>query len=52
MLLGRTLALYFSGRFLKAIVGLFLLAAVLIFLFDVLELVRRGGDRRVSPCFA
>ncbi len=45
MLLGRTLALYFSGRFLKAIVGLFLLAAVLIFLFDVLELVRRGSDR-------
>ena len=45
MLLGRTLALYFSGRFLKAILGLFLLAAVLIFLFDVLELVRRGSDR-------
>jgi lipopolysaccharide export system permease protein len=45
MVLGRTLALYFSGRFLKAILGLFLLAAVLIFLFDVLELVRRGSDR-------
>ena len=45
MLLGRTFTLYFSGRFLKAILGLFLLAAVLIFLFDVLELVRRGGDR-------
>ncbi|MEJ8475346.1 LPS export ABC transporter permease LptG [Roseibium algae] len=45
MILGRTLALYFSGRFLKAILGLFLLAAVLIYLFDVLELVRRGGDR-------
>jgi len=45
MVLGRTFALYFSGRFLKAILGLFLLAAVLIYLFDVLELVRRGGDR-------
>ncbi len=45
MILGRTLALYFSGRFLRSILGLFLLAAVLIYLFDVLELVRRGGDR-------
>ena len=45
MILGRTLSLYFSGRFLKAILGLFLFAAVLIYLFDVLELVRRGGDR-------
>jgi len=45
MILGRTLAVYFSNRFLKAIIGLFLLAAVLIFLFDVLELVRRGSDR-------
>ncbi|MHA7773243.1 LPS export ABC transporter permease LptG [Roseibium sp. M-1] len=44
-MLGRTLSAYFSGRFLKAILGLFLFAAVLIFLFDVLELVRRGGDR-------
>ncbi|MBO0346179.1 LPS export ABC transporter permease LptG [Roseibium limicola] len=45
MLLGRTLSLYFSARFLKTILGLFLLASVLIFLFDVLELVRRGSDR-------
>jgi len=45
MVLGRTLTFYISARFLKAILGLFLLAAVLIFLFDVLELVRRGGDR-------
>ncbi|MTI42314.1 lipopolysaccharide export system permease protein [Roseibium hamelinense] len=45
MILGRTLAVYFSARFLKAILGLFLLATVLIFLFDVLELIRRGGDR-------
>ncbi|MFD1694500.1 LPS export ABC transporter permease LptG [Roseibium aestuarii] len=45
MFLGRTLSLYFSFRFLRSILGLFLLAAVLIFLFDVLELVRRGADR-------
>ncbi|NVK34601.1 MAG: LPS export ABC transporter permease LptG [Rhodobacteraceae bacterium] len=45
MLLGRTLTIYFSGRFIKAIFGLFLLAMALIYLFDVLELVRRGGDR-------
>ncbi len=45
MILGHTLFIYFSNRFLKAILGLFLFAAALIFLFDVLELVRRGGDR-------
>ena len=45
MILGRTLSVYFSGRFIKAILGLFLFAAVLLFLFDVLELVRRGSDR-------
>ncbi|GAA0782590.1 LPS export ABC transporter permease LptG [Roseibium denhamense] len=45
MILGRTLTVYLSARFLKAIIGLFLFAAALIFLFDVLELVRRGGDR-------
>ncbi|ADZ70819.1 LPS export ABC transporter permease LptG [Polymorphum gilvum] len=44
-MLGPTLTLYFSRRFLKAILGLFLLAAVLIFLFDVLELLRRAGER-------
>lgn len=45
MILGRTLSVYFSGRFLKAILGLFLFAAVLLFMFDLLELVRRGSDR-------
>ncbi len=44
-MLGRTLTLYFSGRLLKWILGLFLFAAVLIFMFDFLELVRRGSDR-------
>ncbi|KZK85452.1 Lipopolysaccharide export system permease protein LptG [Pseudovibrio sp. Ad46] len=42
---GRTLSLYISKRFMKSILALFLFAAVLILLFDVLELVRRGGDR-------
>ncbi|WP_068312344.1 LPS export ABC transporter permease LptG [Polycladidibacter hongkongensis] len=42
---GRTLSSYIALRFLRSILLLFLFAAVLIFLFDVLELVRRGGDR-------
>lgn len=42
---GVTLASYFCLRFLGAIIGLFLLAAALIYIFDLLELVRRGGDR-------
>ncbi|MTI17606.1 LPS export ABC transporter permease LptG [Rhodobacteraceae bacterium RKSG542] len=42
---GRTLFTYISARFFKTILALFLFAAVLIFLFDVLELVRRGADR-------
>ncbi|SDQ95327.1 LPS export ABC transporter permease LptG [Pseudovibrio sp. Tun.PSC04-5.I4] len=42
---GKTLSLYISKRFITSILALFLFAAVLIFLFDVLELVRRGGDR-------
>lgn len=44
-MIGMTLARYFSLRFLTAIFGLFLLAATLLFLFDFLELARRGGDR-------
>ncbi len=44
-MIGRTLTRYVSGRFLTAILGLFLMAATLLFLFDFLELVRRGGDR-------
>ncbi len=42
---GHTLAVYFALRFVSAILGLFLLAAFLIFIFDLLELVRRGSDR-------
>lgn len=44
-MVGITLWRYFAFRFLSAILGLFLFAAVLLFLFDFLELVRRGGDR-------
>ncbi|CUA95778.1 LPS export ABC transporter permease LptG [Pannonibacter indicus] len=44
-MLGPTLSLYFSRRFLRSIFGLFLLAAILIFLFDVLELLRRAGEQ-------
>lgn len=42
---GRTLAVYLAWRFLGAILGLFLLASVLIFIFDALELLRRAGDQ-------
>ncbi|WP_068089429.1 LPS export ABC transporter permease LptG [Polycladidibacter stylochi] len=42
---GFTLQWYISSRFFKSIILLFLFAACLIFLFDVLELIRRGGDR-------
>ncbi|MDD7908903.1 MULTISPECIES: LPS export ABC transporter permease LptG [Pseudovibrio] len=44
MMAGKTLSVYISLRFFKSIIGLFLFSAVLIFLFDVLELVRRGSD--------
>ncbi|WP_428697171.1 LPS export ABC transporter permease LptG [Stappia sp.] len=42
---GRTLAVYLALRFLVSIGGLFLLAAVLIFIFDALELLRRASDQ-------
>ena len=45
MLVGTTLARYFSIRFAKWILGLFLLVASLIFLFDFLELLRRTADK-------
>ncbi|MDJ0930830.1 LPS export ABC transporter permease LptG [Breoghania sp.] len=45
MTVGFTLWRYFAVRFLLSILGLFLFAAVLIYIFDFLELVRRGGDR-------
>ncbi|MHC5653243.1 LPS export ABC transporter permease LptG [Stappia sp. ICDLI1TA098] len=40
---GTTLAVYLALRFLGSILGLFLLAAVLIYIFDLLELLRRTG---------
>lgn len=42
---GHTLAVYFALRFITSILGLFLLAAVLIFIFDALELLRRASDQ-------
>jgi len=44
-LVGHTLALYLARRFAAAILGLFALAAVLIFIFDLLELLRRGAGQ-------
>lgn len=44
-MIGRTLGAYFAKRFLRAILGIFLMTAVIVFLFDFLELYRRGADR-------
>jgi len=44
-MVGITIARYFSARFAKWILGLFLLIASLIFLFDFLEIVRRTADK-------
>lgn len=44
-MIGLTLVRYFSWRFISSILGLFILSAALLFLFDFLELARRGGDR-------
>ncbi|WP_310619937.1 LPS export ABC transporter permease LptG [Flexibacterium corallicola] len=43
--MGRTLSIYISSRFLKNILALFIFATLMIFLFDFLELVRKGADR-------
>ena len=44
MMIGKTLALYISGRFLKTILLVFLTIFTLIFLIDFVELLRRAGD--------
>ncbi len=44
-MVGSTLTRYFSLHFTKWIIGLFLLVACLIFLFDFLETVRRTTDK-------
>lgn len=44
MLLGRTLAIYFSGRFLRAILSMFMSVFFLIWTLDFVELMRRAGD--------
>ncbi|MCW2309168.1 LPS export ABC transporter permease LptG [Rhodobium gokarnense] len=45
MMVGPTLLRYFSLRFAKWIVGLFLLVTLLIFMADFLEVVRRTADK-------
>lgn len=44
MIIGRTLGFYLSGRFLRAIAGVFLTVFGLIYTLDFVELVRRTGD--------
>ncbi len=44
MIIGRTLGFYLSGRFLKAIAGVFLTVFGPIYTLDFVELVRRTGD--------
>ncbi len=51
MMVGATLWRYFATRFLVSILGLFAFAAVLIFIFDFLELVRRAADKEGFSVF-
>lgn len=44
-MIGPTIGVYFAKRFLRAILGIFLLTMVIVFLFDFLELYRRTADR-------
>jgi lipopolysaccharide export system permease protein len=44
MVIGRTLALYFSGRFLRTILSMFMSVFFLIWTLDFVELMRRAGD--------
>ncbi|PLX39239.1 MAG: LPS export ABC transporter permease LptG [Hyphomicrobiales bacterium] len=44
-MIGITLSRYFAGRFIKWVVGLFVLVSCLVFLFDFLELVRRASEK-------
>ena len=48
---GMTLAVYFAMRFVWAILGLFLLTAALIYLFDLLELLRRTSGEADAGLF-
>lgn len=44
-MIGPTIGVYFARRFARAILGIFLLTMVIVFLFDFLELYRRSADR-------
>jgi lipopolysaccharide export system permease protein len=44
-MIGPTIGLYFARRFFRAILGIFVLTMVIVFLFDFLELYRRAADR-------
>ncbi|MCP8940266.1 LPS export ABC transporter permease LptG [Alsobacter sp. SYSU M60028] len=44
MVIGKTLGLYLSGKFLRAVAGVFLTVFGLIYTLDFVELVRRTGD--------
>jgi lipopolysaccharide export system permease protein len=43
-MIGRTLGLYFAGRFTRSVLGVFLTVFALIYTLDFVELVRRTGD--------
>ena len=45
---GRTLARYFSARFLAAMVAMFLVCCVLIFFVDFMEILRRSGKYSIE----
>lgn len=51
MVIGRTLGIYLAGRFIRAILGVFLTVFLLIYTLDFVELVRRTGDVADVPAY-
>lgn len=43
-MIGRTLSLYFAGRFARTVIAAFLFVFILIYVVDLVELLRRSGD--------
>ena len=43
-MIGRTLSIYLAGRFAKTVVAVFLFVFLLIYVVDVVEMLRRSGD--------
>jgi lipopolysaccharide export system permease protein len=43
-MIGRTLSLYFAGRFARTVIAAFLFVFALIYVVDLVELLRRSGD--------